>query len=254
MVFSNWVNQRTAGQSRETNRGADAEKPLGRQGAFKLIAGQPYLLLIAALMVGSNVVNTTGEFLLGQKVTEEAHRIAVADSAQATAPGSMQRLNQKKMRDFIARFYGNFFFTVSPHRLWRSSSVSRIIKFCGLGFPLLPIIALKLLVVALSPSWRPFILPVVENSTDYSLKTRARALFLPDSREVKYKAKAAIDTFFVRMGDLLSMGLVFLSVQLSLSATTLSSVNVLLALIWLLVVFGIGRRYRILVAVAEGKS
>jgi len=79
-------------------------------------------------------------------------------------------------------------------------------------------------------------------------------LFLPTSREVKYKAKAAIDTFFVRMGDLLSMGLVFLSIQLSLRAQTLSAINVLLAVLWLLLVFGIGRRYKILAAAAAEKT
>ena len=68
---------------------------------------------------------------------------------------------------------------------------------------------------------------VVENSTDYSLQNTARqALFLPTTREEKYKAKAAIDTFFVRIGDLLSTGLVLLSVQFSLGLQTLSVVNV----------------------------
>ena len=44
---------------------------------------------------------------------------------------------------------------------------------------------------------------VVENSTDYSLQnTIQQALFLPTSRDAKYKAKAAIDTFSVRLGDL----------------------------------------------------
>jgi len=260
IVFSNWVNQRSAGENRNTNRAADSEKPLGRQGAFKLIAGQHYLLLIAALMVGSNVVNTTGEFLLGQKVTEEARRIAVADSAQASGPGSRQTPNQKKMRDFIARFYGNFFFTVSlVSALAQLFLVSRIIRFCGVSASLffLPIIALgSYSLVALTPVLATIhFAKVVENSTDYSLENTVRqALFLPTTREVKYKAKAAIDTFFVRMGDLLSMGLVFLSVQLSLSAATISGVNVLLAVIWLLVVFGIGRRYKILANVAEGQT
>jgi len=96
---------------------------------------------------------------------------------------------------------------------------------------------------------------VLENSTDYSLQNTARqALFLPTSREVKYKAKTAIDTLFVRMGDLLSMGLVFLTLQVSFGPKALSSVNALLAVIWLLVVIGIGRRYKILTAVAEGKT
>ena len=40
---------------------------------------------------------------------------------------------------------------------------------------------------------------ILENSTDYSIQNTLRqALFLPTSREAKYKAKAAIDTFFTQ--------------------------------------------------------
>ena len=40
---------------------------------------------------------------------------------------------------------------------------------------------------------------ILENSTDYSIQNTLRqALFLPTSREAKYKSKAAIDTFFTR--------------------------------------------------------
>jgi ATP:ADP antiporter, AAA family len=75
-----------------------------------------------------------------------------------------------------------------------------------------------------------------------------QALFLPTSREEKYKAKAAIDTFFVRAGDVLSTGLVFLSVQLSLTVQALSLINIFLIALWLLLVVGIGRSYRALTA------
>ena len=51
---------------------------------------------------------------------------------------------------------------------------------------------------------------VVENSTDYSLNNTVRnMLFLPCTYEQKFAAKQAIDSFFVRMGDVLSAGLVF---------------------------------------------
>jgi AAA family ATP:ADP antiporter len=90
---------------------------------------------------------------------------------------------------------------------------------------------------------------VLENSADYSIQNTARqALFLPTTREEKYKAKAAIDTFFVRIGDLLSTGLVLLSVQFSLALQTLSVVNVSLTALWLLLVVGIGGSYRALAA------
>ena len=42
------------------------------------------------------------------------------------------------------------------------------------------------------------VLKILDNSTDYSIQNTARqALFLPTSREAKYKAKAAIDSFFM---------------------------------------------------------
>ena len=50
---------------------------------------------------------------------------------------------------------------------------------------------------------------VLENGTDYSMQNTLRAaLFLPTSREAKYKSKAAIDTFFMRVGDVVAAGFV----------------------------------------------
>ena len=126
-------------------------------------------------------------------------------------------------------------------------------KLCGVPASLyfLPIIALTgYSIVAFIPTlafirWAK----VLENSADYSLQNTARqALFLPTTREEKYKAKAAIDTFFVRIGDLLSTGVVLLSVQFSLALQTLSVVNVSFTALWLLLVVGIGASYRTLAA------
>ena len=53
----------------------------------------------------------------------------------------------------------------------------------------------------------PRVLKILDNSSDYSIQNTARqALFLPTSREAKYKAKAAIDAFFMRFGDVLQAG------------------------------------------------
>jgi len=97
-LLSYWVNQR----SRDASPSRVSERPLGGQGSVHLIVCQPYLLLIAVLMVGSNLVNTTGEFLLGLKVTEEAHRIAVAKPTSvtpaATRSASKQAATQKESR------------------------------------------------------------------------------------------------------------------------------------------------------------
>jgi AAA family ATP:ADP antiporter len=54
-------------------------------------------------------------------------------------------------------------------------------------------------------------LKTAENATDYSvMNTAKQMLWLPTSPEEKYKAKQAIDTFFVRSGDMLAAGVVFL--------------------------------------------
>ena len=55
---------------------------------------------------------------------------------------------------------------------------------------------------------------IAENATDYSIQNTTRqALFLPTSREAKYKAKQVVDAFFWRAGDVLSAVLVFLGSQ-----------------------------------------
>ncbi|NNE08408.1 MAG: translocase, partial [Gemmatimonadetes bacterium] len=84
-----------------------------------------------------------------------------------------------------------------------------------------------------------------ENATDYSLQNTVRnALFLPTTREQKYKAKQAIDTFFVRAGDVLSAGLVFAGTTwLGWSVTNFAMANIVLVAIWIALAIAIGRRY-----------
>ena len=60
----------------------------------------------------------------------------------------------------------------------------------------------------------PGLAKIFENATDYSVNNTTRnALFLRTTREAKYKAKAAIDTFFMRGGDVAAAGAVFLVTQ-----------------------------------------
>ena len=78
------------------------------------------------------------------------------------------------------------------------------------------------------------IVKIAENSTDYSLMNTIRAaLYLPTSREAKYKAKQAIDTFFVRLGDLLQAGIVFSGVSLGFGIRQFAIVNVCFVVAWL---------------------
>ena len=71
-----------------------------------------------------------------------------------------------------------------------------------------------------------------------------QALFLPTSREAKYKAKAAIDTFFMRSGDVLSAGVVKLGSQLNLALTGFAWINVGLVLVWIFAATRLSREHR----------
>lgn len=258
LIFPNIINRMETAERRAAKKAADASQPLAKGGAFALVMGKSYLLLIALLIVLSNVVNTTGEFIMGKTVTEEAQKAVSVVPAQAsteqTARLASEEEKRNKARDYIARFYADFLFTVNlVGGLVQLFLVSRIMNFCGVPASLffLPIIALTgYSLVSIMPALASIRLAkIVENSTDYSLQNTVRqALFLPTTREEKYKAKAAIDTFFVRIGDLLSTALVFLSVQFSLTVQALSLVNVMLIVLWLFAVIRIGRIYRKLAA------
>jgi AAA family ATP:ADP antiporter len=182
------------------------------------------------------VVNSTGEFILGSLVTKQA---------LALHPG-----NPAAQQQFYGSFYGSFFAGVNLLGfLLQSFAVSRIFAAIGVrgSMYFLPTISL----VSYSIMGYVPILGLVrwaktlENATDYSLQNTIRqALFLPTSREAKYKAKAAIDTFFMRSGDVLQAGIVRLGAQLNLALPGFAAVNVGLTLVWLYVVSRLGREHR----------
>jgi ATP:ADP antiporter, AAA family len=239
MVLTSWVHfrekQRVA--AARTSKAETVEKPLGTAGGFKLILGNRYLLLIGLLVLLSNCVNTTGEFILGKTV--QAHAVTLAPGSGEEAVAAQKNL--------IGQFYTDFNFWVSLiGALLQMFVVSRITQHWGAGTALffLPIIALGgYTVLALIPILSLIrVAKILENSVDYSVQNTARhALFLPTSREAKYKAKAAIDSFFWRSGDTLSGLLVFTGTQLAMSIRLFSAVNVVLVLVWLGIAFAIRR-------------
>jgi AAA family ATP:ADP antiporter len=90
---------------------------------------------------------------------------------------------------------------------------------------------------------------ILENSADYSIQNTTRhALFLPTSRDAKYKAKQAIDSFFVRAGDLMQAVVVFVGTALAFTAQYYALLNVAFIVAWLLVAVGIAREHRRLTA------
>ena len=84
-----------------------------------------------------------------------------------------------------------------------------------------------------------------ENSLQYSLQDTTRhALFLVASREEKFVGKTAVDTVAVRLGAIMSTLMVLLGTHLGWPTATFAAINVVLATLWIVFVFAIGREHR----------
>lgn len=216
-----------------------------RRGGFALVARDRYLLLIGLLLLLLNFVNTNGEYILGRVVTGEATRLVAAGQTDGMT-------SDEFTKQFIGAFYADYFTWVSVlTAAIQILFVARIMTRFGVRAALyvLPIVALGAYgIIAFVPLLALIrVAKVSENSLDYSLNNTVRqALFLPTTRDAKYKAKAAIDTLFVRAGDLSSAGLVFIGTLLALQPRDFAITNMALILVWLLIVIGIGRRHRVL--------
>jgi ATP:ADP antiporter, AAA family len=219
MALTNWVHHRE-GNGNET-RAEKAQQPIGESGGFQLVFKHRYLLLIAALVLLSNFAKTTGEFILGKIVTQ--HAAAQGVNSQA----------------YIGEFYADFYFWVNIASAGlQMFAVSRIMKYLGIAGALffLPVIALGGYTVLAFVPLLSFVrvAKIAENSTEYSIQNTARqALFLRTSRQAKYKAKFAIDSFFARAGDALSALLVFTGTRLAFGIRSFAVVNALLVVLWL---------------------
>jgi AAA family ATP:ADP antiporter len=221
------------------------DEPMGKEGGFTLVAKDKYLLLIGALTLLLNWVNTTGEYVLSRTLLAEA---------------AAQNLDKDATEQFIGEFTSGYFSWVNIVAVtMQLFVVSRVFKYLGLRVALLimPLVSLtgyaSLTVLPLLAFIR--VAKIAENSLDYSLQNTSRqALFLPTSREAKYKAKAAIDTFLVRAGDVLSAGLVFIGTSLAFSTKQFAFSNVLLVACWLTVAFALGKLYSKRVASAGDVS
>lgn len=230
---------------RSLDRATPAEEPSkaserGAAGGFRSVLANPYLRLVALIMLLANLVNTTGEYVLGRFVTEKANEL----HAQGLLGG-------ESVEAYIGEFYAQFFLWVNVLAVsLQFFAVSRIVRYAGVALAILVLPSVALLTyvsLAIVP-----VLQVVrwvktlENATDYSLNNTVRnALFLPLTRQEKYEAKQAIDTFFVRGGDVLSAGLVFVGTNFfMLSESGFAWINVGLVVLWILVTLRVGARYR----------
>lgn len=231
-----WV-MRGENRSMGASQAHAADEPIARGDAFALVLRTRYLLLIALMILVLNWVNTNGEYLLGRVVKSVAEGGAAADAGL-------------DVRSYIGNFYGRFFLWVNVASLLiQLFLVSRLIKYLGVRICLLilPVIALlgngliAFVPILAAVRWGK----TAENATDYSLQNTLRGvLFLPTTREQKYTAKQAIDTFFVRAGDVLSTGTVWLGAGvLALSTSAFAIINLGLVVLWLVLAVLVGRRY-----------
>jgi len=231
---------------------ADEPTPVkDKSGAFKLIFSSKYLFLIAAMILLTNVVNTSGEFILF-RAADAYSKVQHPDSEFAHIADQEARKEavKKARRPVITKFYGDFFFWVNLIGfLVQAFLVSRIFKFIGIRAALfiLPVIAFGgYALIALLGIGIVRYAKIAENSTDYSLQnTVKQALWLPTTREEKYKAKAAIDTFFVRGGDLLAAGVTLaLTGWFGFGLKGFAAVNVGFVALWLIVTVAIAREHK----------
>jgi AAA family ATP:ADP antiporter len=212
----------------------------GTESPFKMVFSCPYLLMIGLLVMLLNWVNSGGEIILTDVVVTAAKRAVETGAAGGQTEGQV-----------IGTWWAGFFSAVNIVGLFlQLFIVSRVIKYLGVSKALLilPLISLGTYsLIAFYPVLRYIQwAKVAENSTDYSLyNTTRQMLFLPCTREQKYKAKQVIDSFFHRAGDVLVSVTFFIGTTLfAMQPKGFAPLNIGLALIWLVLAALIGREYK----------
>jgi len=224
----------------EKQQQIDKNKPLKKGGGFRLVFKKRYLLYIALFVLLLNFINTNGEYILSRVI----HQRATEAIQTNTANGLTEEA-------FISNFYAGFYSYVN-FLAWfiQLFLVSRIFKWVGVRGALffLPLISLGGY-IAISTGAALIVVKwakILENSTDYSLMNTTRhSLFLVTTREEKYKAKAAIDTFFHRAGDVFSAILVFLGTTFFMwKGESFAGFNIFLIVVWIAISVLIWKKHK----------
>ncbi|MBL9016568.1 MAG: MFS transporter [Myxococcales bacterium] len=215
--------ERIASEKAAAKTARGDEPPAEKRGGFGLVIHDNYLRTLALMLLVATIINTTGEYVMGK----------IAQDASASAADPEAYLN-----DFFSSYYTVV--NIASFVL-QAFIVARLMMHLGVRR------ALFIMPLVVLGGWFALVLFVnltmiritktAENSLDYSLhNTLKQALFLPTSREAKFKAKAAIDTFFFRLGDVIAgIGIVALFVEvLGLGVQAFAILNVCLAVVWLL--------------------
>jgi ATP:ADP antiporter, AAA family len=207
-------------------------------GGLDLVFSNQYVLLVAGLVLIINFVNTTSEYMMGKLVAEHLR--------EQIATGMVAG---QSLSELIGIFYGKFYFWVNTLELFlQLFVVSRVVRIFGVRAALLalPILALCSYSLIFFFPFLAFLrlVKIAENGSNYSLNNTAREiLFLPLTREEKYKAKFAVDTCFWRAGDALSgLSVLIIATLLGLGITVFAAMNIVLVAIWIFLVIRIARK------------
>jgi AAA family ATP:ADP antiporter len=228
-----WVNARVEAPVATEAKQAEAE-PLSHESAFSLLVRDRFLILIAVLTLLINWCNSTGEYILDRTLLA-----AVAGRGE-----------HADAMVFVGQFKAEYFEWVNILGvLLQLFAVSRILDKLGVRAALffLPIVAFGgYAVMAVAPVLSLIRLAkVAENSLDYSVQNTARqALYLVATRVEKYVGKIAVDSFFVRFGDVLSAAVVYAGAKMALSTQVFATINLALIMVWIFVVVLVGREHR----------
>ena len=250
LVLFNFIDLRADGERRRLGPAPEADLPIGDGNAFALVLRNRYLLLMALVIFLLNWVNSAGEYILSAIVKHAADADVAAGRLDAGDEGR-----------FIGAFFADYFQVVNiAGMVLQLFIVSRLVKYLGVAAALcvLPVVALgSYAAAAIIPSlaimrW----VKTAENSVDYSLMNTVRQmLFLPTTREEKYKAKQVIDSFVVRTGDVLSAAVVYVGTSyFALSVSHFAWINVALVLLWLALAVATGREFNRRVAARQEQA
>jgi len=231
LVLTNVVNAREGRKVVDRKRVAHVEQPLSREGGFQLVMKHRYLLLIGLVTLVIQLVNTNGNFIFDTTLLEMAQ--------QSVAAGTAGGLS---VRDLVGSYNaGRDFWQNVLGAVLQFFVVSRILKYMGIGPALfiMPLLAfVNYSIFALFPVLALIrVAKITENAADYSLQnTLRRALFLPTSREAKYKALNAVETFFWRAGDMLSAVVTFVIIRtLGFGVREYAMVNIAIVVLWIVI-------------------
>jgi AAA family ATP:ADP antiporter len=230
-----WVHTHDRCWPKDRGRLVRPSAPVGGQGGFHALLSDRYLLFVGLIAILANWVTNSGEYVLDRTLVD-----LVSDQGMSGAA----------VTRFIGQFKANYFWWVNLLAVAAQLLlVSRLLKFLGVGGALL-----VLPIVSMLGAASMAILPalglirtakIFEKSTDYSLENTAQnALYLVVSRDAKYRAKAVIDSFLVRAGDVCAAGAIFVGSYLDLNARAFAGLNVVLCIVWLTVAWRVRAMHR----------